>query len=80
MLDYYARLEDLRGRLLAAGQDNWAMELLSAERSAGTSGEALSETRMVLKRLIDSTEPDVADFRDEAQAIYHEAHRLWYGK
>jgi hypothetical protein len=55
------------------------MELLSAERSASTSGEALSNTGVVLMRLLDSTEPDLGRFRDEAQAIYDEGNRLWRG-
>ena len=79
MQDYHARLENLRGRLLASGYDQWAMELWSAERSSSMSMEALYNTGVVLKRLIDSNEPDLGDFRDEAQTIYDEGENLWFG-
>jgi hypothetical protein len=78
MQGYYARLERLRGRLVVSGQGNWAMALLSAQRSASTSADALFETGVVLKRLLDSKEPDLGDFRDEAQTIYEESDRLWW--
>ncbi len=80
MRGYYSHLEHLRGRLVAAGQDKWAMELLAAERSASTSGEALSNTGVVLRRLLDSDEPNLGDFRDEVASIEAEGHAIWDGR
>jgi hypothetical protein len=80
MQGYYSRLEHLRGRLLAVGQDKWAVELLAAERSASTSGEALSNTGVVLRRLLDSDEPNLSDVRDEAASIEEEGHAIWEGR
>ncbi|HEY8796562.1 MAG TPA: hypothetical protein VIO85_01720 [Candidatus Dormibacteraeota bacterium] len=74
MQGYYARLESLRGRLLVSGQGSWSLELLDAEHSA----HPLLDVGVVLKRLLDSTELDLADFRDEAQAIYDEGDRLFW--
>jgi len=65
----YSHLEHLRGRLLAGGHDKCAIELLAAERSSSTSGEALSNTGVVLRRLLDSDEPSLSDFRDEAASV-----------
>ena len=79
MQNYYARLEGLRERLVATGHGHWAIELLNAERAASTSGEALSNTGVVLKRLLDSTDSYVSDFRNEAQSIYDEGGAIWDG-
>jgi hypothetical protein len=76
---YFARLEQLRGRLVAAGHDDWAMKLLSAERSASTSGEALSNTGVVLKELLAATEMSSA-IRSEVQSIYADGDRIWNRK
>ena len=75
--DYYAHLEHLRGRLVGAGQDHWAVELLSAERSASTSGEALASTAVVLRRLLSADEPELEEFRQEVQSIYDEGGAIW---
>lgn len=65
---------------MAAGHDGWAMKLLSAERAAGTSGEALSNTAVVLKQLLASTDVMSPDIRSEAQSIYAAGDRVWNRK
>lgn len=79
MNSYYERLEHLRARLSAAGLDSWATELLSAERSASTSGEALSNTGVVLGRLIGSEDAHVREFQDEARSLDQEGQAIWNG-
>jgi hypothetical protein len=76
MQQYYSKLEALRGHLRAAGLEPWAIELLSAERAASTSGEALSTTGVVLKRLLQSQDLDT-DLRAQAQSIYDEGDVIW---
>jgi hypothetical protein len=43
------------------------------------SGEALSNTGVVLRRLLDSDEPNLSDVRDEAASIEEEGHTIWEG-
>ncbi len=74
MQGYHARLENLRGRLLVLGHGHWSLDLLTAEGSE----YPLLDVRVVLKRLIDSTEPDLDDCRKEAQTIYDENDDLWW--
>jgi hypothetical protein len=76
---YYGRLQDLRARLIAGDREDWARELLQAERSAGTAGEALSNTGMVLRRFLNEQTSDRLRLRDEAQSIYDENVALWDG-
>ena len=80
MNQYYARLEQLRARLVAAGNDAWAMKLLNAERSASTSGEALSNIAVVLKELLAAAETMSSAIRSEAQSIYADGDRIWNRK
>ena len=77
---YYKRLEKLRAHLAATEQHGWADRLLSAERSATTSGEALSNTGVVLKALLESHVADQLGLRREIQGIYDEGAAIWEGK
>jgi len=77
MNSYYSRLESLRARLIAAGYKRWATELLVAETSATTSGEALSNTATVLKRLLVSSQFDVMGLRQDVELTYTEGDQMW---
>lgn len=77
MKSYYGGLEHLRRRLVNAGLEAWATELLLAERSASTSGEALSNTSVVLRRLIDSIETQVGGLVEEARSLDEEGQAIW---
>lgn len=77
MLDFYARLERLRDDLATAGLDAWSRALLTAERSASTSGEAISNTSEVLRQLDASSEPLDDHLRTEVRDTLAEASRIW---
>jgi len=72
---YYEDLERLRGKLIAAGLNSWASRLLSAERGAATSGEALSATGTVLRELQESPVPMDMALREAVQSTLDEAQK-----
>ena len=76
-MGYYDRLERLRNALAAVGLDAWSGELLGAERSASTSGEAISNVSVVLGRLEESGELPDDNLRNEVRAIQVEGSRIW---
>jgi len=76
-MDFYDRLQRLRTALAAVGLDAWSGELLGAERSASTSGEALSNVSVVLRRLEESGELPDEELRNEVTAIQAEGSRIW---
>lgn len=78
MRAYYERTALLRDRLRETGYDEWADELVSAERSAFTSGEALSNVTFALNRFRKEPMPDV--LRYEIEVLIEEGERIWYGK
>jgi hypothetical protein len=53
-----------------------AADLLHAERSATTSGEALSNTGVVLKNVLDGDRVD-GTLRAQVQAVCDEGARIW---
>ena len=77
MTGFYDRLERLRNALTAVGLDPWSAELLGAERSASTSGEAISSVSVVLQRLEESNELPDDELRNEVKAIQAEGSRIW---
>jgi hypothetical protein len=56
--NYYEQIAALRRRLTEAGQPEIADELLQAERGGTTSSEILSETGVILRRLLESGEAE----------------------
>ena len=78
MIDFYDRLAALRDALAAVGLDAWSSELLGAERSASTSGEAIDNVSVVLRRLEESNELPDGELRDEVSAIRDEGSRIWH--
>ena len=79
MIAFYDRLERLRHRLTDVGQANRAEELLVAERSASTSGEALSNVTVVLERLRGSPELGDAELQADIGRVIADAELLWKG-
>lgn len=73
---YYAGLADLRNRLIAFGAEVWASKLLSAERSASTSGEAISSIAPILNELLGSGSFPV-DIRNTARNLLDEGRDMW---
>jgi len=73
---FYERLQSLRDALAAVGLNTWSEELLTAERSASTSGEAIDNVSLVLRRLEKSNELQ-DELRNEVSAIQAEGKRLW---
>jgi hypothetical protein len=74
---FYDRLQSLRDALAAIGLDTWSEQLLTAERSASTSGEAIDNVSLVLRRLEESNELRDDELRQEVRAIQAEGKRLW---
>ena len=79
VIAFYQRLADVRGRLSALGHEELADKLLRAERSASTSGEALANTGVVLRSILDGDVIDDTELRDQLQALYDEGGRIWSG-
>lgn len=65
----YERLERLRDRLLDMGQGDWARDLLVAERSATTSGEAISNVTVVLRKLREAGDFVAEDLGQEVDGL-----------
>jgi hypothetical protein len=78
MMAFYDQLERLRDSLAHGGLDGWARELLAAERSASTSGEAIDNTSVVLRKLLASDELSDNELREEVKAALGEGTRLWH--
>jgi hypothetical protein len=69
MADYYEQIDALQRRLTAAGQPDIAYELEQAVRRGSTSSEILSETGVILGRLLDSGEAERLRLSDEVARI-----------
>jgi hypothetical protein len=67
----------LRDSLAAEGLDPWSRELLTAERSASTSGEVLDNVSVVLRRLSESNELQGDELRKEVREALEEGSRIW---
>jgi hypothetical protein len=78
--NYYQLLEQLRDALNQAGLRHWAEELLTAERSASTGGEALSDTGVVLGKLVESGELGGTKLSDQVADIQVVGRQLWEGR
>jgi hypothetical protein len=76
---YYDRLELLRDELAANGLEDWSRELLSAERSACTSGEVISNTGVVLRRLGRSSDLTDTGLRERVESAIAQGARIWRG-
>ena len=74
---FYDRLERLRDMLAEAGLATWSRELLVAERSASTSGEAISNTSVVLRKLRDSDAISNLELREEVEGILDQGRQIW---
>lgn len=79
MNEYYDRLERLRDMLASAGAPALARDLLDAERSASTSGEALSVTGAVLQRALETIDVTDPDLRTELIDVLALGRSLWDG-
>jgi hypothetical protein len=79
VIAYYQQLADVRMRLSALGHAQLADKLLRAERSASTSGEALDNTGVVLRSILDGDVFDDTELRNQLQALYDEGDRIWGG-
>lgn len=79
MNEYYDRLERLRDMLAPAGAPALARDLLDAERSASTSGEALSVTGAVLQRALETIDVTDPDLRTELIDVLALGRSLWDG-
>jgi hypothetical protein len=77
--NYYQLLEQLRDALIQAGLGSWAENLLAAERSASTGGEALSDTEDVLRKLTDSGELGGTQLPDQVADVRALGRQLWDG-
>jgi len=75
--NYYEHLEVLRRRLREVGEREVANELLQAERGGMTSGEILSNTAVILQRLLKSGEADRLQLRDEIAGLDHLREEIW---
>jgi hypothetical protein len=74
---YYELTASLRDRLAARGRPDAAAELLSAERAASTSGEAISNIAAVLDRLDESGTLAAAGASELAKEIAELGQRAW---
>jgi hypothetical protein len=77
VLSFYDRLEKLRDALTAAGLESWGGDLLAAERSASTSGEAIDSVGVVLRRLDASSDLQDEDLREKVRSVLAEGSRIW---
>jgi hypothetical protein len=75
-INMYDELEKLRDELIGTGFEAWAAELLSAERSASTAGEAISNIAPILRRLV-STEGLQQPIQARVQAILGLMDEAW---
>ena len=80
MNDYYARLDRLCERLIESGLDVWAADLEGAVRSASMSGEALSTSGVILRRMGVDGVGEAAGLTGEIRAAFDEGDRLWYAR
>ncbi len=76
-MGYYEALAELRARLLIAGEEGWALNLLSAERSATTSGEVISNVGVLLEKLLKSDVPDRLGLRSQVFAVLKQGEEAW---
>ena len=77
MPDLPAQLQQLREDLTRLGAETWARELLDAETSASTSGEIISNTGVVLRRLLKEKVAKRLGLRKQVRAALAECDRLW---
>ncbi len=77
MDDYYRSLAGLRERLEHLGAGAEADALLRAERSATTSGEAISNIGTVLRQALDSGLGDRLGVRAELESILRVGEDAW---
>lgn len=77
MNEYYERLDRLREMLEDRGFAARARELLIAERSASTSGEAISVTGVLLRQILESTDVAETDLRAELTEVLELGQLLW---
>jgi hypothetical protein len=77
MNGYYERLEWLRDKLADDGEATWSRRLLEAERGAATSGEALSNTGVVLREILADGSVKNEEVRQAIRATLEEAAQLW---
>ncbi len=77
MNEYYDSLENLRDLLVDRGLPDLARELLTAERSASTSGEAINNTGVVLRRILESTDVTETALRAELTHTLTLGQSLW---
>jgi hypothetical protein len=73
----YGDLAELRQRLVAGGEDGWARRLLTAERSAATSGEAISDISPILEDLLATPIPAQLGLRDRIVAVLEFGRKAW---
>jgi hypothetical protein len=74
---YYEGIEALSDRLFSAGALDWAEALTAAMRSGSTSGEILSNTRLVLRNLAESTDVERCKVEEEVARLEVECQSLW---
>jgi hypothetical protein len=67
--DYYEQIEALQRRLSASGRPDIASELEQAVRRGSTSSETLSETGVILGRLLDSGEAERLQLTGEVAGL-----------
>ena len=75
---YYEQTALLRDRFRDRGYEQWAEDLLAAERSAFTSGEAITNIELALNRIRKETMPD--ELRTAIDAVIAEGDRIWHKK
>jgi hypothetical protein len=76
-MNLYDELAFLRDQLTDLGQNEWAAVLLSAERSATTSGEAIANLTPILKNLLMAELGDGSDIKAKVQTILAFVDRAW---
>ncbi len=75
--EYYEHTETVRELLAESGREDLARELLVAERTASTSGEAINNIGVTLRRMLH--EPFVESLRTSIQALLDEGSQIWSG-
>jgi hypothetical protein len=74
---YYQLIQDLRKKLVAGGEDSWAQDLLSAERSSATFGEALHNLGLVLGELQNAHATKRLGLEDDLRTILVYGQEIW---
>jgi hypothetical protein len=77
MSEYYHSLAALRERLSALGATGDAAALLTAERSSTTSGEVISNVRVVLQELMSRGSADRLGLLQDVETVLRIGDELW---